>query len=61
MKKIVDIYLFDIITCQSDRHSGNWQIIEFGDNIDICLLYDNECILTNPCFGEGTVALSIGR
>lgn len=45
MKKIVDIFVFDIITCQSDRHSLNWGIIENEDNVDILPLFDNERIL----------------
>lgn len=47
MKKIVDIYLFDIIVCHSDRHSNNWQIMESKDNVDIAPLYDNERIMMN--------------
>lgn len=58
MKKIVDIYLFDIITCQSDRHSSNWQIMENDDNIDVAPLYDNECILKRR-LDLVTVALSM--
>lgn len=45
MKKIVDIYLFDILTCQVDRHDKNWQIIESSEFIDIAPLFDNERIL----------------
>ncbi len=58
MKKIVDIYLFDVITCQSDRHSGNWQIMESDNNIDIAPLYDNECILKRRLY-MATVALTM--
>lgn len=47
MKRIVDIYLFDIITCQIDRHQENWQIMESMDGIDIVPLYDNERILVS--------------
>lgn len=46
MKKIVNIFVFDIISCQYDRHSVNWQIMESDDEIDIAPLYDNEGILT---------------
>lgn len=45
MKRIVDIYLFDVITCQNDRHSQNWQIMESNNDVDIAPLYDNEIIL----------------
>lgn len=45
MQKIVNIYIFDILLRQSDRHSDNWQIMEYGDEVDIAPLYDNERIL----------------
>ncbi|MCI8588510.1 MAG: hypothetical protein HFG40_02545 [Bacilli bacterium] len=45
MRRIVGIYLFDIITCQIDRHDRNWQIMESSDGVDIAPLYDNERIL----------------
>jgi len=35
MEKLVNIYLFDVLVCQSDRHSGNWMIEEKENNIDI--------------------------
>lgn len=45
MKKIVDIYIFDIITDQLDRHEENLQIMECLDAVDIAPIYDNERIL----------------
>lgn len=45
MNKIVFIFIFDIINCQSDRHCLNWEIAENENNIDIAPLYDNENIL----------------
>ncbi len=45
MKCIVDIYLFDIISCQIDRHERNWQIMESSDGVDIAPLYDSGRIL----------------
>jgi len=45
MSQIVDIFLFDIITCQPDRHTRNWEIMEKEDSINISPLYDNERIL----------------
>ena len=45
MKRIVSIFIFDIINCQGDRHSLNWEIAESENNIDIVPLYDNEYIL----------------
>lgn len=45
MNKIVKLYIFDIIACQSDRHSLNWEIKENNDTIDLAPIYDNEQIL----------------
>ncbi len=45
MKKIVDIFLFDIICGNQDRHSGNLVIAENQDDVDI-QLFDNERILS---------------
>lgn len=42
MEKLVNIYLFDVLVCQSDRHSGNWMIEEKENNIDIAPIFDNE-------------------
>lgn len=46
MNKIVKLYLFDIIACQSDRHSLNWEIKENSNEIDLAPIYDNERILS---------------
>lgn len=46
MNKIVKLYIFDIIACQSDRHSLNWEIMENDNNIDLAPIYDNEKILS---------------
>lgn len=54
MRRLVHIFLFDIITCQSDRHPNNWQVMESEDDVDITQIFDNERILgarglTNIC------------
>lgn len=43
IKKLVDVYLYDIITSQGDRHSNNWGIIVNKNTMEIRLspLYDN--------------------
>lgn len=42
MNQIVDLFIFDILTYQSDRHFNNWSIIEEDDNISLAPIYDNE-------------------
>lgn len=57
MKQIVNIYLYDIITCQIDRHSKNWEIMEKEDNRNIASLYDNSMILESK---EENAVVSLG-
>lgn len=46
MKKIIDMYIFDIITKQNDRHSLNWEIVKYRDNhYDLRPLFDNARIM----------------
>lgn len=60
MKQIVDVFLFDIITCQNDRHTRNWEIMEQDDNINISPLYDNERVLI--CSEEdATISMTINE
>lgn len=44
MKRVTDIFIFDIICGLTDRHSSNWGIMEKGETIDIMPLFDNERI-----------------
>lgn len=48
MNRVVSIFIFDIIICQNDRHSANWEIEEFWDStdVDIAPIYDNEKMLS---------------
>ncbi len=47
MNKVVLYYLYDILTCQSDRHKNNWEIdfCPSKEFYDLSPLYDNERIL----------------
>lgn len=46
MNKLINMFIFDIITSQGDRHADNWSIIKNNKNnsIRICPLYDNSGI-----------------
>ncbi|MCI5967653.1 MAG: HipA domain-containing protein [Tenericutes bacterium] len=46
MNQIVNMFIFDIIICNYDRHSDNWEIMESSDEIKLSPIYDNEGILT---------------
>ena len=59
MGKLVDLFEFDVITCQDDRHSANWEIEEYGDSVDI-IVYDNFRMLSKN--GRSSfVSLSVDR
>lgn len=60
MKQIVNMFLFDILSCQYDRHLLNWEIMEEQDNINTSLLFDNERILKYTG-DDATVSMSISE
>lgn len=42
MSQIVDMFIFDILTGQPDRHTKNWMIVEYQDgNVELQPLFDN--------------------
>lgn len=43
MNNLINMFIFDIITSQGDRHADNWSIIKNNkdNSIRICPLYDN--------------------
>lgn len=46
MMKLVQIFIFDVLTGQNDRHSSNWGLVEQdGKMPDLQILYDNAHIL----------------
>lgn len=57
MKQIVNIYLFDIISCQMDRHYENWEIMESDNEINIAPIYDNERVLV---YIDGSQVVNLG-
>ena len=49
MKKLVDIFLFDILTGQLDRNCDNWEIVEYPDGtVDLNILFDNTRMIIDP-------------
>ncbi|MDE6284957.1 MAG: hypothetical protein K2M17_04355 [Bacilli bacterium] len=49
MQKIVDMFLFSILTSQTDQNLSNWKIIEYKDGrVDFQVLFDNERFMMIP-------------
>lgn len=46
MDKLINMFIFDIITSQGDRHAENWSIIKNNKNnsVVLCPLYDNSSL-----------------
>lgn len=57
MDKIVNLFIFDIMTEHSDRHECNFEIEESDNNIDLAPIYDNERII----YGSGYTSISVDR
>lgn len=43
--QIIDLYIFDIIICNHDRHSFNFEIEEYKGEVNLAPIYDNERFL----------------
>lgn len=47
MQKLIKTFVLDIFTGQIDRHSENWEIVEYTDeNVDLSPLYDSTRIMS---------------
>ena len=56
MEQFVLMYIFTIIFYDTDKHSGNWGMLENDNNVRLVPLFDNEFIL-NDCYSG--VGLSV--
>lgn len=50
MSQLVDMFIFDTLTGQTDRYEENWGIVENDEEIFLQPLYDNEFILFNETY-----------
>lgn len=58
MEDIVNMFIVDLITGQTDRHSENWEIIEDGDNTRLRPIFDSRRIFSRlPYTAE--IAMSV--
>ena len=58
IEKIYNLFIFDVLTGQGDRHSLNYGIIE-GKKIFFSPLFDNEYILSSDSINEGLYSIGI--
>ena len=42
MDKLVDLFIFSLLVNDFDKHSSNWEIEEYNNNISLVPIYDNE-------------------
>lgn len=61
MNEIVDVFMFDVLIGNSDRHTGNLQLVENDNNVKICPLYDNERMLSSDSIKYGIYFMGIER
>lgn len=59
MDQIVDIFLFDILIGNIDRHVENIGFIKRGNQYFLTPAFDNELMLSYPCLLEGIYALGV--
>ena len=60
MNQIVNIFLFDILIANNDRHDENYGII-VGNNIKISPVFDNNCMLSDISLYEGEYSITIDQ
>lgn len=46
INKIINIFIFDILIANNDRHDENYGIITSNNNIDVSPIHDNSCMLS---------------
>ncbi len=59
MRKIVDLFIFDTLTGQVDRHCTNWEIVEYSNGVvDLQPIYDNaRAVMVHPPDGAGSLTV----
>ena len=51
-KDFLKIVIFDFLIGNTDRHQSNWAVLQKGDNIKICPIYDNGSSLCCYVMGD---------
>lgn len=61
MNQLVDIFLFDVLIANIDRHNENLIIVEDKDDIKFSKLFDNEGMLADNTIKNGEYFLGVDR
>lgn len=59
MDKLVDVFLFDVLIGNIDRHADNISLIKYENEIDLLPLYDNENMLSSDSIKCGFYTLGV--
>ena len=59
MKELIDIFLFDVLIGNSDRHSKNYGIWEQNKKVEFAPLFDHENMLSNLSIQYGYYSIGI--
>lgn len=59
MNKVVDIFIFDILIANVDRHTSNYGLLISDGKIDISPIYDNEALLYPDSINNSTFFLNV--
>ena len=61
MTELVNIFMFDILIGNYDRHNENYGLVIDGDNTHFAPLFDNEKMLSERSIEDGGYALGVER
>lgn len=59
VNQVVNVFIYDILIANIDRHSDNFGIIENGENVSLTPLFDNEKILSELSLLYGGYSLGV--
>lgn len=61
MNQFTNLFIFDVLIANPDRHPSNIEIIENKDGVNIAPLYDNTLMLTSSSMTYGIYSLGLDR
>ena len=61
MEEIVNMFIFDVLVAQGDRHLNNYGILENETEIKIAPLFDNTYILSDLVINHGWFSLGVDK